>query len=182
MRAHADELEPVAAVGGGAVAVEGVAGAGEREAVAAVPLRDRPLERVALGVRDEPVEPVVGDPHGRDAGEGRVALGAHPGLEPLDAARADQRQRAVDDEHADALAVAGDRPAAEVERDGPAAVDDEAVARAARRGDRVGRVEPVGPDEQVAARARDRAAVDVVAAAAERAGRPGRQHHTEERQ
>src|SRR5207244_11833690 len=85
-------------------------------------------------------------------------------------------------EHADALAVAGDRPAAEVERDGPAAVDDEAVARAARRGDRVGRVEPVGPDEQAAERARDGAAVDVVAAAAERAGRPGGQHDAEERE
>src|SRR5439155_26560806 len=126
----------------------------EREAVAAVALGNRSLDRVAIALCHESVEPMVGEPDRDHARERRLTLCADAGLEPLDAAGADERERAAHDEHADALAVARDRPSAEVEPDRTGGRHDEAVARARLLRHPVGRAERARGHEQVATAAR----------------------------
>src|SRR5207244_7402297 len=141
-----------------------------------VALGDRSLDRVAVALGDESVEPMVGQADRDDARERRLTLRADAGLEALDAPGADEGERAAHDEHADALAVARDRPSAEVEPDRTGGRHDEAVAGARLLRHRVGRAERARGYEQVAAAARHGLAADVVAAAVHRGRAPGREH------
>src|SRR5206468_1761678 len=103
VRAPAPQVEAVAAVVRGPVAVEGIAAAAESEAVLAVVLGDAALDRVALALGDEAGHAVAAEAHADRACQRAPSACEHAHGEPLDRSRTLQREAAAHDEDADAL-------------------------------------------------------------------------------
>ena len=175
VRAPAPQVEAVAAVVRGPVAVEGIAAAAEGEAVLAVVLGDAALDRVALALGDEPGHPVAAEAHADRARQRAPSACEHAHAEPLDRSRTLQREAAAHDEDADALPLAADRAPGESERHRARRGDEEPHGGARLARDAVGGAERARGDEQIAAGARHRLAVpvDVVTAGAHGGGGPG---------
>ena len=128
--AHARELEAVAAVPGRAVPVERVVHAVEREAVSPVAFRDGADDGEARAARQEPVEAVLRHADVHRAAQRLRAVGDDADAEMLDRTGPDEQQAAAHDEDPDTLSVARDRPAVEIEGHGAGGGDEQTVRRA----------------------------------------------------
>src|SRR5206468_7429753 len=87
VRAPAPQVEAVAAVARGPVAVEGIAAAAEGEAVLAVVLGDAALDRVAVALGEEAGEAVAAEAQADHARQRARAAREHARAEALDRAR-----------------------------------------------------------------------------------------------